>query len=242
MESLAHPARANRLALVLTDLQRRIRRIISDLPEFGAFALAGGGALIASGIVQRPTKDLDFFAPHPNDVTELYKAARAALEADGLKVTVWRVEATFARLQIESGTDSTAIDLATDYRLLPPQATAEGPILATQELAADKVLALEARAEARDYVDFQSLARRFSITELCVFAGQKDLGFRPERLLRALAQFDEIEPSEFDDYTPDYPSLRASISLARTQLARQIDERSLTDTSSESRGDIDFGL
>ncbi len=78
MEPLAHPAGAHRLALVLTDLQRRVRRIISDLPESGAFALAGGGALIASGIVQRPTKDLDFFAPHPNDVTELYEAAWAA--------------------------------------------------------------------------------------------------------------------------------------------------------------------
>lgn len=234
MEPLAHPARAHRLALVLTDLQRRVRRIISDLPESGAFALAGGGALIVSGIVQRPTSDLDFFAPHPNDVTELYEAARAALEAEGLKVTVWRVEATFARLQIESGTESTAIDLATDYRLLPPQATTEGPILAAQELAADKVLALEARAEARDYVDFQSLTKRFSITELCVLAGRKDLGFRPQLLLRALAQFDEIEPSEFDDYTPDYPSLRASISLARTQLEMQIDERSPTDRFPES--------
>ena len=72
---------------MLTDLQKRVRRIISDLPEYGAFALAGGGALIASGVVRRPANDLDFFAPHPNDVTELYEAARAALEADVLKVT-----------------------------------------------------------------------------------------------------------------------------------------------------------
>ncbi len=104
------------------------------------------------------------------------------------------------------------------------------------------MLALEARAEARDYVDFQSLAKRFSITELCEFAGQKDLGFRPELLLRALAQFDEIEPSEFDEYTPDHPSLRASITLALTQLARQIDERSPTDRTPDARGDTDFGL
>lgn len=86
MEPLAHRARANRLALVLTDLQQRIRRIISDLPESGSFALAGGGALIASGVVQRPTNDLDFFAPHPRDVTELYEAARNALEAEGLEL------------------------------------------------------------------------------------------------------------------------------------------------------------
>ena len=164
---------------MLTELQQRIRRIMSDLPEFEAFALAGGGALIASGVVQRPTNDLDFFAPYPSDVTELYEAARIALEAEGLRVTPWRVEKAFARIQVESGSESTAIDLATDYRLLPAVGTAEGPVLAAAELAADKVLALEARAEARDFVDFQSLAERFSITELCVLAGRKDLGFRP---------------------------------------------------------------
>ena len=57
----------------------------------------------ATGVVKLPahiawsppyTYDLDFFAPHPNDVTQLYEAARAALEADGLKVTPWR---TFAK-------------------------------------------------------------------------------------------------------------------------------------------------
>ena len=182
--------------------------------------------MIAGGVVQRPTNDLDFFAPHPNDVTVLYEAARAALEADGLKVTPWRVETTFARLQIESGAESTAIDLATDYRLLPARATSEGPVLATPELAADKVLALEARAEARDYVDFQSLAERFSIEELCELAGRKDLGFRPQLLLRALVQFDEIEPAEFDDYTPDYPSLRAFVSTAHAQLVQLANARS----------------
>ena len=204
---------------MLTDLQRRVRRIISALPESGAFALAGGAALIASGVVQRPTNDLDFFAPHPHNVAELLQAVRAALEADGLQTTVWRVEPAFARLQIDSEDDSTAIDLATDYRLLPPNPTAQGPVLATAELAADKVLALEARAEARDYVDFQALAKRFTIEELCELAGQKDLGFRPQHLLRALTYFEEIDPEEFSAYTSDYSQLRAFIATARTQLS-----------------------
>ena len=227
---------------MLTDLQRRVRQIISDLPESGAFALAGGGALIASGVVQRPTNDLDFFAPHPNDVTRLYEAARAALKAEGLRVTPWRVETTFARLQIESGAESTAIDLATDYRLLPTVTTSEGPMLATAELAADKVLALEARAEARDYVDFQSLAERFSIKELCELAGKKDLGFRPPLLLRALAQFDEIEPEEFEAYTKNYPKLRAFISATHAQLESLVEELSPADGTPEPRGNFDFDL
>ena len=71
---------------MLTDLQRRVRGIVARLPESGVFALAGGAALIVSGIVARPTNDLDFFAPHPQSVEPLLQAARAALGAEGLEV------------------------------------------------------------------------------------------------------------------------------------------------------------
>ena len=227
---------------MLTDLQRRVRRIISDLPESGAFALAGGAALIVTGVVQRPTNDLDFFAPHPQSVAELVHAVRAQLEAEGLKTTIWRAEPTFARLQIDSGDDSTAIDLATDFRLLPASATDQGPVLAIAELAADKVLALEARAEARDYIDFQALTSRFTIEELCDLAKQKDLGFRPQHLLRALAHFDKIDPAEFNAYTPSHAHLRASIAAAHTQLTELVQQRALDDNTPKSDRGIDIGF
>ena len=37
--------------------------IIGKLPEAELFALAGGGALIVRGDVDRQTRDLDFFGP-----------------------------------------------------------------------------------------------------------------------------------------------------------------------------------
>ena len=63
---------------MLTELQHQVRRVVARLPESGVFALAGGAALIVSGIVARPTNDLDFFAPHPQSVTALLEAAQAA--------------------------------------------------------------------------------------------------------------------------------------------------------------------
>ena len=51
---------------MLTDLQRRVRSIVASLPEGAAVALAGGGALIVTGVVRRGTGDLDFFAAHPS--------------------------------------------------------------------------------------------------------------------------------------------------------------------------------
>ena len=60
--------------------------------------------------------------------------------------------------------------------------------------------------------------------------------------MRALTQFDEIEPLEFEEYTPDYPSLKAVISMAHAQLGRQIRDRSSTAETPDSKGDIHFGL
>ena len=200
---------------MLTELQLRVRSIVAQLPESGVFALAGGAALIVSGIVARPTDDLDFFAPHPQRVDALLGAARAALEAEGLEVTTLSEGPTFARLRVESGTEATNVDLASDYRLMPALATGDGPVLAEAELAADKVLALAGRAEERDFIDFEGLVRRFDIDELCELAASKDLGFRREHLVAALEYFDEINPEAFGAYTDDYDRLRDCIEASR---------------------------
>ena len=122
-------------------------------------ALAGGGALIVTGVVRRGTDDLDFFAAHPQPVAPVLEAMETRLEEAGLRVTRLRASDTYARLLVESDTDATYVDVATDYRLMPALETAEGLILAGRELAADKTLALAGRAEARDYIDFRALAQ-----------------------------------------------------------------------------------
>lgn len=193
---------------MLTDLQRRVRSIVAKLPETGTtVALAGGAALIVTGIVQRPTEDLDFFAPHPQPIDQVLAALEAELSADGLRVTRLRSTSTFARLQIESATETTHIDLATDYRLMPALETEEGIVLAERELAADKTLALVGRAEARDYLDFQSLAARFSLDELCNLAAAKDAGFRRGRLAEVLEFIDQRDRHVFDISDSDYRNL-----------------------------------
>lgn len=203
---------------VLTELQQRVRRLIAGLPESEAFALAGGAALVLSGIVRRHTNDLDYFAAHPQSVDQLLKAVRAALEDDGLRVAILSAGTTFARLRVTSDTDCTNVDLASDYRLMPAQPTEEGFVLAEAELAADKVLALAARAEARDYIDLQALAARFGVDELCELAVGKDPGFRIEHLCAALAYFNGIKPAAFGLGSADYVHLRVFVQKTRQRL------------------------
>jgi hypothetical protein len=45
----------------LTPLQVSAARLFFSLPESAGFAVAGGAALIARGLIQRPTRDVDLF-------------------------------------------------------------------------------------------------------------------------------------------------------------------------------------
>jgi hypothetical protein len=45
----------------LTEFQTTVAQLFFGLPASNGFLLAGGSALLASGLTTRPTHDLDFF-------------------------------------------------------------------------------------------------------------------------------------------------------------------------------------
>ena len=127
---------------MLSPLQQRVAFIVAELPEAEGFALAGGGALIARGDIERATRDLDYFATRPERVQEVLPHVTEALQRAGLSVSVERSLDSFVRLTIAGGGATTELDLASDYRLLPVEPSDFGPTLAAEELAIDKVLAI----------------------------------------------------------------------------------------------------
>ena len=90
-----------------------------------------------------------------------------------LRVTRLADRPSFARLPIQSRDDTTTVDLATDACLMATARTDAGDVLALADLAADKVFALEGRAEVRDFVDSAALTKRFTVAELCALAARK---------------------------------------------------------------------
>lgn len=203
---------------MLSDIQQTVRRIVAQLPEAERFALAGGAALIVSGVVDRLTKDLDYFTAYPNPVGPLAEAARTALEDAGLHVSTIRASDTYTQLRVSSGDDTTNIDFASDYRLMAATPTDAGFVLDVQELAADKALALEARGVPRDYVDFAALNRRYSVDQMCQLAARKDTGFDPTRLAGRLRRFSELAPRVFRLGHEEYTELAAAITAALGDL------------------------
>jgi len=72
----------------LTEFQADVARLFFSLPASEGFLLAGGGALLASGLTTRPTEDLDFFGDRERvDIAE----ARDQFESE---VTERRWEST----------------------------------------------------------------------------------------------------------------------------------------------------
>lgn len=196
-------------------------RLVAGLTEAETVALAGGAALIVRGIVDRPTRDLDFFATTPEEVNRVLPPLEALLTEDGLDVRRVQVADGFARLLVSFGAETTLVDLAWDARRFPTERTEAGAILSDEELAADKLLALFGRAAARDFVDVAALVSRYELEHLCTLAAEKDPGFDRTVLADMLRRLDRLPRADFDVDDAEFARLRASVVGWRYQLEIQ---------------------
>ncbi len=176
--------------------QLEVARILFGLPTADGFVLAGGSALVAQGAVDRTTRDIDAFVASrpgtaPGDVLPLSVELTAALTDGGWVVTHVRTHTTFARLVAARGEASVEIDLAVDSPPLFPIIHVDGlPVLAPQDLAARKILAILDRAEGRDFTDLHSLSLTLGRGQTVSWALQLDAGVT----LKAIADgFDKIQ-------------------------------------------------
>jgi hypothetical protein len=98
-------------------------------------------------------------------------------------------------------------------------------VLASRELAVDKVLAVFGRAEARDFVDLFALEEFFRLEDLFALAKEKDRGFDARIFADMTRRVAALDASEFDVVEGDYLSLieaverwrELALSLAREQ-------------------------
>jgi len=169
-------------------------------------ALAGGGAMLAHEFVDRPTNDIDLFTPEAGEVGTVTDALREALHGLGYTVELTRREDRFSRLQVTAADGrQIEVELAQDARMLPAVELAVGAVLHPDELAADKTLALFGRAEARDLVDVNALAGRYSRERLLELAATKDPGFDTAVFADALGVAAASSAQAFADLGVDEP-------------------------------------
>lgn len=193
-------------------MQERVARIALELAHGGRVALAGGSAMIAHGFVTRMSEDIDLFTPDPAEVADLRDRLTDRLRADGYGVEVVRDAAGFAELFVTSADGTLRVEIAQDSRMSVPVVLDIGAVLAPEELAADKTLALFGRAYARDLVDVAALVGRRGADEVLDLAERKDPGFDRRRFADALA----VAAAE-----PDEEFRRLGLSTGETARLRE---------------------
>lgn len=215
-----------RLAVVgdstLTELQHLVLELFFELPESEGFVLAGGAALVATGLSERPTQDVDLFG---SDVATGVGPAADALEVAcaGRGWTIERIRdtPTFRRLVVRNAVDELLVDLAIDSPPLgAPIVSAVGPTYPPRELAARKLLALFDRAEARDFVDIHALSDQFDLTEVLGLAHELDDGLTAPLLAEMLGTHRRFTDEDLVAHGGDPSQLRAFVEEWRAHLAR----------------------
>lgn len=117
-----------------------------------------------------------------------------------------------------------------------------GRVLATDELAADKMLALFGRAAARDFVDVYTLAGFFGEERLSELAAQKDLGFDQRHFADALGAFSRLDRDLFEVSDATYESIRTWSDSWRTRLLERGIEHGIPEVRPDRGDDLGLGL
>lgn len=203
----------------ITEFQTEVARVFFALPEADSFLLAGGLALAAHGLSDRPTEDLDAFTSRAGDVSKAVKAFVRAATERRWTVDIVQESKTFVRLSI-AGEAALIVDIALDSPPdLPPTMSILGPTFAPKELAARKLLALFDRAMPRDFVDLFRLVQRWDRDELMSMAATIDPGFDTSPFTTAMRQLDRYRNEDVPIDAAELPALRSYFQAWADDLA-----------------------
>jgi len=183
--------------------ERLARTGLAAARRYG-FALAGGFAVQAAGLLERPSDDVDLFTAWDRR-DEFNTAVTAVVDAyrdDGLTVNIERQYDTFARLTVTDGSRASKVELGVDWRANEPILMAVGPVLHPDDAVANKMSALYARAFARDFIDIDATLRsgRYTHEAVLNLAQRADRGFDRRVFANALGQANVLAPDDFAQY------------------------------------------
>jgi hypothetical protein len=180
-------------------------------------ALAGGYAVRAHGMGDRPSGDVDLFTDWQRraDFPTVTDLVIEALTGNGYRVTVDARADTFARLLVarpdEPGSDPQKMELAADWRAHPPVTLDIGPVLHPDDAVGNKMAALYGRAVARDFLDIDAvlISGRYTKDGLLRLAADADSGFDVTMFASVLDVLDQISDQAFKPYAVDDAAVQA---------------------------------
>lgn len=194
------------------DLHREVAAIALRAAARYGFALGGGNAMIAHGLVDRPTEDVDLFTNRDDGVRAAAGAVEQALGAagyaaerqdrlDDLAQVIYGLDDGLAEWIVTApGGAQAMLQLTHIERHRKPVIMDIGPVLALEDVVGSKVCALAGRAEVRDYVDTAAALERFTVEQVIGFARRLDPGLSAADFADAGRRLDRLDDAVFARY------------------------------------------
>jgi hypothetical protein len=204
--------------MALTELQRRICRVLAERRKRqGESYVAGGAALNELLGGARRSHDLDLFHDTQEALAATWDADREALASAGMIIEPIRVLPSYVEARVGDGGERELLQWAQDsaYRFFPLlEHDVFGLTLHPFDLATNKVLALVGRRKVRDWVDaIQCHQVLQPIGYLAWAAAGKDPGFSPSAIVEEAARVryaqPELERLAFQGPAPSSAALSA---------------------------------
>ena len=176
------------------------------------FALGGGNALIAYGIIDRPTQDVDLFTDREHGVRAAAGAVETALRGAGYTVEREDSRSDLADIfdglgdglaeWLITGPDGAQMMLQMAYfeRDRRPVTMDLGPVLDLEDVVGWKVVALASRVEPRDYLDIAATLDRYTVNQLISLAKRMDPGLEDRDFADAGRRLDRMPDGVFRRY------------------------------------------
>jgi len=193
----------------VTDLHRQVAAIALRAAGRHGFALGGGNALMAHGVIDRFTADVDLFTDREAGVAAAADAVEAALRDAGFEaerqgktgglagifegmgdgLAEWIIAAP--------GGEQMMLQMAYFDRSRGPVIMDVGPVLDLEDVIGGKVCALASRAYDRDYVDTGAALARYSVHQVIGFARRLDPGLEDRDFSDAGRRLDRMDDAAF---------------------------------------------
>jgi hypothetical protein len=195
--------------------QVRVAQVALSAAQEHGFALGGGHALLAHGLVHRPTEDVDLFTDTDGGIRSAVGLVQAALTEAGFHVSappdpseltdvIEGMDDAFEEMHVSDESHVVSVSLARLARYRAPVLMDVGPVLHLDDLLGSKAAALGSRGMIRDYIDVAAaLARGYKRTRLIDMAHEHDPGLSQEDLAFAMQRLDRMPDAAFAPYGLD---------------------------------------
>lgn len=184
---------------------RRVLEALLPICDKYQLVLAGGYAMRAHGLVDRPSQDLDFATAHSMPLPEIATAVATTYRTLGFEVTMIEATPRMARLTIADpvAQQECEMDLLKEALQQRPVLLDLIPVVALDDAVGLKVRALYSRSVPRDLIDVAAAGQHYSFRDLERLGALHEEEFSIGELAVRLQATDLLADEMFEAYGLD---------------------------------------